>query len=380
MKKFFFIFVCFFLIGENGCNENNEKIEIKIALYDSISPSINLLEKALHYGWGKYEMNVRRISFKDIINGSLKNYDVLIIGASGRQYFHGLIPKWREEVKEFIEDGGGYVGICGGANIMTKGYEKPKYLMDFIINKASLKIIDAYINDEQNEEWQYLWKEGVAGEPPRGNIPIKNSLLPHPIFGGIRERYITYGGGPGLYNMEKAKGIAIYEEEPMNVAPIHYFPCKLIKTDIKGYYSAAETTYGNGRVIIFGMHPEIPPRLNATIKEYFGLSIYSIPRYVYRLEGGKLLNYSYNWWILRRAIAYVCNLPLPPIEELCIFLHKEENKVVAYVENAKKVEFYVDGKLYYEDKEPPYEIEVNGKRVKAVAYGKGYAWDEIRIA
>ncbi|KAA0000157.1 MAG: hypothetical protein FE047_02135 [Thermoplasmata archaeon] len=101
----------------------NEVIEIKIALYDSISPSVNLIERAFHYAWEKngveYEMKVDRIDYKDVING-LDEYDVLVIGASGRQYFHGLIPKWKENVKKFIENGGGYIGICGGANMASK--------------------------------------------------------------------------------------------------------------------------------------------------------------------------------------------------------------------------------------------------------------------
>ena len=180
MKKLIFILIAL-LITLNIKADTTREIKIKIVLYDSISPSVNLIEKALHYSWKskntRYEMDVKRIDFLDVINGSLFNYDVLVIGASGRQYFHALFPKWKENVKKFIENGGGYVGICGGANIMSKGYEKPRYILDYIINIASLGIIDAYINDEQNEEWQYLWKESGGV-----NIPIKNILLEHPIF------------------------------------------------------------------------------------------------------------------------------------------------------------------------------------------------------
>ena len=350
MKKLIFISIALLIMPHIEADITRE-IKIKIALYDSISPSVNLVEKALHYSWKskntRYEMDVKRIDFLDVINGNLFNYDVLVIGASGRQYFHGLFPKWKENVKRFIENGGGYVGICGGANIMSKGYEKPRYILDYIINIASLGIVDAYINDEQNEEWQYLWKESGGV-----NIPIKNILLEHPIFDGEKERYITYGGGPGLYGMQRAKAMAIYDEEPMEVAPLHYWiwagkwiPYKKIKTDIKGYYSAAEITYGKGKIVVFGMHPEIPPRLNGSVEEFFGLSIYGIPRFVYAWKGGKLLNFSYNWWILRRSIAYVRDLPLPPVDEICVFVSYENGKIKAYAENADKVEFYVDEKL-----------------------------------
>lgn len=390
-KMAVFLAIAIFLLNFNAESNQYEKKRVKIALYDSISPSVRLIESAFRYSWNtgeeKYEMEVKRIDFKDVMNGSLKNYDVLVIGASGRQYFHGLIPKWKEEVKKFIENGGGYVGICGGANIASMGYENPHTLLDFIINIASLRIVDAYINDDQNEEWQYLWKEGG-----RANIPVKNEIIGNDIFAGMRERYITYGGGPGLYNMKNAVGLAKYMEEPSDIAPIHYWiwagkwiPYKKITTDIKGYYSSAETNYGKGKVIIFGGHPEIPPRINGSVEEFFGLSIYGIPRYVYSFVGGERMNWSYNWWILRRAVAYVCNLPLPPPNELYVYINPpSDNEIEAYAENAEKVEFYIDGNLFSVDNSPPFKIkyEMKGEHIiKTVAFDGegGEAWSERTV-
>ncbi|MCD6473716.1 MAG: hypothetical protein J7K47_02250 [Thermoplasmata archaeon] len=362
-----------------------EEKEIKIALYDSISPSVKLLEYCFHYAWEEngviYKMDVSRVDYKDVINGSLRNYDALVIGASGRQYFHALNPKWKEEVKNFVANGGGYLGICGGANMASMGYEKPRYPLDFIINKAALGFIDAYLNDDQWEEWQYLWKDGG-----RSNIPIKQKLQGE-IFDGTITRYITYAGGAGLYGMKKAKGIGIYLEEPSEVAPLHFWiwfgkwiPWKKITTDIKEYYSAAESTYGKGKVIVFSAHPEIPPRFNASVKEYFGLSIYGIPRYVYEWIGGHRMNYSYNWWILRRSIAYIKELPLPSFDELLVMVSYENGSIKAYAENAEKVEFYLDGKLMATLNQPPYEIKIDLKgehEVKAIAYhGNAMTWDE----
>ena len=374
----------------NVSSEKEDKRTIKIALYDSISPSVRLIEHCFRYAWRdgntKYEMNVKRIGYKDVINGSLMNYDVLVIGASGRQYFHALHKKWKDEVKKFIANGGGYVGVCGGANIATKGYEKPRHWLDFVLTKAALGLIDAYINDNQWQEWQYLWKEDG-----RSNIPIKNELLGHEIFAGEKWRYITYGGGPGLYGMKEAKPLAIYREEPSDVAPLHYWiwlgkwiPYKKIETDIKDYYSAAEATYGKGRVVIFGMHPEIPPRFNGSVEEYFGLSIYGVPRYVYGWVGGSLSNWSYNWWILRRSVAYVCNASLPPAEELYVYIQPPQNGIIeAMAENAERVDFYIDGNFYASIDKPPFRIQpdLHGEHlIKAIAHnGNAEAWHERKV-
>jgi len=394
MKKAVMVAVFLLMINFNyGGSGHENKHEIRVALYDSISPSVNLLERCFHYAWYDnntlYEMNVTRVGFQDVMSGKLNNYDVLFIGASGRQYFHGLIPGWKERIKEFIINGGGYVGTCGGANIMCKGYEHPHHPLDFIINIASLDIIDAYVNDDQYEEWQYLWKEGG-----RSNIPVKTKILGGRMFAGLKERYITYGGGPGLYGIKEATPLAIYAEEPSDIASLHYWiyrqgtwmPYKNITTDIKGYISAAERKYGEGKVVVFGNHPEIPPRFNASVEEFFGISIYGIPRYVYAWAGGERKNWSYNWWILRRSIAYVCNIPLPPVEEMYVYIQPLQNHTIeAYAENAVKVDFYIDGEFFASDNQKPFRIEYNLKGehvVKAIAYSPlhSYTWDERMIS
>ncbi|MCD6512764.1 MAG: hypothetical protein J7K61_04105 [Thermoplasmata archaeon] len=374
--------------------DGDGKIVVKIALYDSMSPSVRLLEKCFHYAWyengTRYEMDVRRVDYQDIMNGSLSSYSAMVIGASGRQYFESFFDdRWKDRVKEFISNGGGYVGICGGANIATKGYEKPRHWLDFVLNRAALGLIDAYINDDQWEEWQYLWKEDG-----RSNIPIKNEIINEvgsKIFAGEKYRYITYGGGPGLYGMKNATPIAIYREEPSDVAPLHYWiwfgkwiPYQKIKTDIKGYYSAAYTEYGKGKVIIFGPHPEIPPRFNGSVKEYFGLTIYRIPRYVYAWLGGNMSNWSYNWWIIRRSVAYSCNIPLPPPSGLYVSLHELNNgSIEVNAENSDRVAIYVDGSLYEEVEKNHFVIKIDRSEehtVRAIAYkDNAEAWDEIVV-
>lgn len=126
-------------------------------------------------------------------------------------------------MKNFIYNGGGYLGICGGANIVSQGIENPESFIDVFINKASLGIVNVYLNDNQEEEWQYLWKD--TGED---HIPIQIRVFNSTIFKGYGEdsRFITYGGGPGVYlaglsdeKLGEVTPIAIYLEEPMDVSP-----------------------------------------------------------------------------------------------------------------------------------------------------------------
>lgn len=296
---------------------------IHVALYDSISPSIRQLYAALNYSWGdtqRYRLRVDLIGMRDVLSGSLDEYDVLAVGASGRQYFHALLPGWRAAVRDFIAGGGGYLGICGGANLVSRGFERPSDAFDWFINAASLDLVDVYLNDDQTEEWQYLWKD-----TGRDHIP----LLTHvdrgsPIFEAYDsdDRYIVYGGGPGMYPASDADvtPIATYLEEPMGIAPLHYYTwCGTVKdtvtTDIKGQWAGVTASHGDGTLVIFGHHPEIPPMRNGSIHEFFGTTIYGVPRYVYAWQGGDQLPEDYNWWIIRRGAAHVAGVPtdeLPP--------------------------------------------------------------------
>ncbi len=297
---------------------------IHVALYDSISPSVRQLTEALNYSWQApraYALQVDLIDWRQVIDGSLDSYDVLVVGASGRQYFHALLPAWRTAVRQFIADGGGYLGICGGANLVSRGIEQPRVPFDLFINAASLDIVDVYINDGQREEWQYLWKD--TGED---HIPLLTGIdTSHPVFSshGGDTRHIVYGGGPGMYLAGETDvvPIATYLEEPMAVAPLHYYSLlgtekRVVPTDIRGQWAGVEASHGDGTMVLFGHHPEIPPMRNGSIHEFFGTTIYGIPRYVYAWQNGEQLPEAYNWWIIRRSAAHVAGVPageLPPI-------------------------------------------------------------------
>jgi len=86
-------------------NSINEKT-IRIALYDSISPSVNQMEEALNYEWDghgvHYKMVVERVDSSEVVGGKLNpdNYDILFVGASGRQYFQGITERWKGAIKK----------------------------------------------------------------------------------------------------------------------------------------------------------------------------------------------------------------------------------------------------------------------------------------
>ena len=110
------------------------------------------------YNWtignNSYRFSANYVYDKDILDGRLNvsNYDVLLVpgggvgdGESIVKGFNSLkiVRKWKKNISNFIKDGGGYVGICGGAALMTglkTGEKKLHTLIEKLYNKSSLKV------------------------------------------------------------------------------------------------------------------------------------------------------------------------------------------------------------------------------------------------
>ena len=425
MRQIFFILLAILILLASPINASNKKhVYIQVAVYPSIVPAIKVLEYSLQYGWYNgntyYQFNVSEISMLEAEGRGKKplnneNYDVFVIGASARQYFHGINKRWKDNVKQFVANGGGYVGICGGANEASLGIKNPGTYFDYIINAGALCIANVYINDDQNEEWQYLYKSAGL----EGGVPIACNLTSHPIVACSpnNPRIIRYEGGPGMYNgdahdplLGEVIPLAFYGEEISEKAPIHIWK-KIggewqivddIKTDLKGEYAAIATTYGKGKVVLFGPHPEEKTVLGGHVEEFLGRNKYTLFRqdYLYRWVNGTPLNWSYNWWMLRRSVAWAAGVDeLPPVDETMLFVIKPnvwhpaiyingrriapsmENVIIGkmdiqvYSNVNGKVEFCLDGKKVYEDDSPPYtwnfDLPIFGEHeIKAIVYNK----------
>ncbi len=410
-----FMLIMPFFPQASSSDETQQIVYKNVAVYPSIVPAIKVLEYAIQYGWTTgnvhYRFNVTEISRIEAEGGgrrplTIDNYDVFVIGASARQYVHGINNRWKENVRNFVASGGGYVGICGGANEASMGMEHPSTFIDRIINAGVLGIANVYVNDDQNEEWQYLYKSAGI----EGGVPVLCELTDHPIVAASPDnpRVIRYEGGPGMYHAGKDDPllgavipIATYAEEISHRAPIHLWEKvegewhikEAIQTDVKGQYAAIATTYGHGNVVLFGPHPEEYTVLGGHVEEFPGRSKYTLFRegYLYRWVNETESNWSYNWWMVRRAVAWAAGIAgehLPGIKNVEIFMTEPNvwrpsiyingrrvapalhtNVIIGSVafrvesNEETEVDFYLDGQRQYSDTSPPYEWPFSLKTV-----------------
>lgn len=193
-----------------------------------------------NYAWKThnktYRIMVKYLYDKDIINGQLNTakFDVLLVPGGGVGdgeavvkgfTFSRKVRQWKKNISIFIQDGGGYVGICGGATLMTDLKTEDQKLHSFLerqYNKSSLGVscISSYYTSiaialfypfQKNHpekigamaySFSFAPGETVDGERIHtGGAPIDFHIYRnHPIFNDRTQdtERIRWWGGPAL--------------------------------------------------------------------------------------------------------------------------------------------------------------------------------------
>lgn len=198
--------------------------EVKVMVYsgyDTDSNNIVQLTKLLD------ESNTENMTpgFKftyntsDIINNqTLEGYDVLIMAGSSEGFeYVGNDDVNVEDLKSFISRGKGFIGLCAGA------YSGATYTETWLM-----------------EGWGLA--PNVVNVPymETGNLTINTS----DGYTASNPRRISHINGPAMYTLDDDVTIfATYEDE-----------------DYQGYAAIIGESYGEGRTVLSGVHPELSPQ------------------------------------------------------------------------------------------------------------------------
>jgi glutamine amidotransferase-like uncharacterized protein len=203
---------------------------IRVALFDDTGSAGKGVPKVKEQLGKAADMQVTIVKGPDIAAGVLTNYDVVIFtGGSGSKQAASLGDKGRDEVRKFVKDGGGYVGICAGAYLACSGFS------------WGVGVLDARTVSDK-------WARGT------GNVEIEVTEQGKAITDlSTQKQEIKYANGP-IIKPNKREDIPDYEA-------IAYFRTELAKNGTpKGVMvnspAMARGEFGKGRVIISSPHPE----------------------------------------------------------------------------------------------------------------------------
>lgn len=222
-----FLSLLFFTVVFNfGGNVPSSNENIIIALYSGSGADGECVQATRKmFEWMNY--TVALIDAEYINNKGLANFSILCVpGGNMYQYAQDISSSGKENVKNFVRNGGGYIGICGGAyfaseKVVWRGTQLPMIPLGIFSGKA---------------------------EGPN------NEIVPYPDYNMCRVNI-----------MDSAHPIT--ESEPSSTWMLYYWgpalmPNKDTNVTILGKYDRGNqpamlaSNYGLGRVFLIGTHPE----------------------------------------------------------------------------------------------------------------------------
>jgi glutamine amidotransferase-like uncharacterized protein len=202
-----------------------EKPVIKVALYDDVGATGKGIPCVTEIMGKTSDIKLTKLKGADIATGALKGYDlVMFTGGSGSAEAGGLGEKGREEVRGFVRNGGGYVGICAGAYLACSGFE-------WGVGVLNAKTVSS------------KWRRG------QGEVKIAGET-----FGDkLTDRGIRYANGP-IIKADVRKDLPEFEV-------LASFRTELAENDtpvgvMVNAPAMVRGTFGMGRVFTSSPHPE----------------------------------------------------------------------------------------------------------------------------
>ena len=178
---------------------------------------------------------------KKIIDKKLSNIDVIIFpGGSGGKQSKSLGPRGRKVVRQFVQNGGGYIGICAGAYLAQAiNIGRP----DYSLQLSSVQIFKNALHWNRGEGIAkiYITKEG-------------RQLLPE--LDGKKYVNIIYNNGPLLLKSSRKK---MKFKTLMKFSSDIYHNIPESKGESPGKIFLLKEKKGKGIVILVSGHPEATP-------------------------------------------------------------------------------------------------------------------------
>jgi len=209
---------------------------IKVAVYDDKGATGKGIPSVVQIAGKTGDIKVTKLKGADIAAGGLKGYDlVMFTGGSGSAEAGGLGEKGREEVRAFVRNGGGYVGICAGAYLACSGFE-------WGVGVLNAKTVSP------------KWRRG------QGEVKIEGAA-----FGEkISDRGIRYSNGP-IIKADVRKDLPEFET-------LVAFRTELAENDtpvgvMVNAPAMVRSTYGLGRVFTSSPHPEQTAGLEPLVEQ-----------------------------------------------------------------------------------------------------------------
>lgn len=200
--------------------------KIKVALYKSYGVSEVSFNAGKDLLSNRPNVEFSILTASDIRNGKLDDKDIVIfLGGSGSQQGKDLQSSGRDKVKNFVKNGGNYIGVCGGAYLALQGSEE--------FNKLAIVAAKSYGN---------YWQRGVGDALCKTNDG--------------QEIYLHYENGP-VFQILNVEGIPALKSLATFQSDFYIASKGTQKGEMPGKPAITLSKYGKGKVLLFSPNPII---------------------------------------------------------------------------------------------------------------------------
>ncbi|MDD1764290.1 MAG: BPL-N domain-containing protein, partial [Methanobacteriaceae archaeon] len=216
------------LTGDLNADNNTKQVTaVKVLIYSgegTMSESVNGITDCLNT---TNSQNLTPYFYYDyattnvVTANNLSSYDVLIVpGGDSSSYVKGSSID-SEAIKQFVSGGKGYIGICAGAY-------------------AASNQVDGYYSG-----WGLASTVNTKNVIYEGLIPITITSNGKVLGTESSTVNLHHQNGPAMYSTASDTAMANYSDN---------------QTGYQGYAAIFGVTYGSGRVLLSGSHPEADPQ------------------------------------------------------------------------------------------------------------------------
>ncbi len=172
----------------------------------------------------------RLVNANDIVDGSaLPNASLLVIpGGADKPYARKLKGRGNANIRNFVDTGGTYLGLCAGAYYGCRALEFHKGRPDEVVDERDLALVDAVAYGSLPEITRYY-----------DLTPMSAAVTSLSTKDDCNLKALYYGGPAFHFNDKNIDVLASYDAIPGNPPAI------------------IELKRGKGRVILSGVHLEI---------------------------------------------------------------------------------------------------------------------------
>ena len=220
----------------------------RVALFDDAGANE---AKVLRVIDNQAEFSVTHVGPKDMRQEVLQQFDVIVFpGGSGSKQGKAIGSGGRDHVRQFVDDGGGVIGICAGAFLCSSHYDWSLQLMNAAVFN---KMVDIPEKGKKS-----MWFRG-----PATDVDVEITEAGSKVLGIEGRQSIRYQNGP-ILSPGKHPALPTYE-------PLAFFRSE------NGIYEAQKNTmigapavvfvqYGQGRVLAISPHFESTKGAEAVVR------------------------------------------------------------------------------------------------------------------